>query len=80
LNYLDPDSIEDEARSRDFEAVVLNERGEIVSATRQTSSGQRVERYTPSLATGAIAGVTRECGDRNRESISFLWLKVFTNE
>ena len=63
LNYLDRILSRDEARSRDFdEAVVLNERGEIVSATTAnifwTKSGTV---HTPSLATGAIAGVTREC-------------------
>jgi branched-subunit amino acid aminotransferase/4-amino-4-deoxychorismate lyase len=51
----------DEARSRGFtEAVMLNERGEIVSATAANIfwiEGDEV--YTPSIATGCIAGVTR---------------------
>ena len=53
----------EEAQSRDFdEAVVLNERGEIVSAT--TANLFWVENgtlHTPHLSTGAIAGITREC-------------------
>jgi branched-subunit amino acid aminotransferase/4-amino-4-deoxychorismate lyase len=51
----------DEARSRNFdEAVLLNERGEIVGATAANLFwAQGDELYTPSLATGAIAGVTR---------------------
>lgn len=52
----------DEARSRDFsEAVMFNERGEIVGATAAnvfwTNSD---ELFTPSLATGCVAGITRE--------------------
>jgi branched-chain amino acid aminotransferase len=51
----------EEARSRGFtEAVMLNERGEIVSATAANIfwiEGDEV--YTPSVATGCIAGVTR---------------------
>jgi branched-subunit amino acid aminotransferase/4-amino-4-deoxychorismate lyase len=51
----------DEARTREFdEAVMLNERGEIVSATAGNifwSDGK--ELYTPSLSTGCIAGITR---------------------
>jgi branched-subunit amino acid aminotransferase/4-amino-4-deoxychorismate lyase len=51
----------DEARSRDFnEAVLLNERGEIVSATAANIFWvQGDEVFTPSLATGCVAGVTR---------------------
>ncbi|HJQ68027.1 MAG TPA: aminotransferase class IV [Blastocatellia bacterium] len=51
----------EEARSRQFsEAVLINERGEMVSA----SAGNLFwvegdELYTPSLATGCIAGITR---------------------
>lgn len=63
LNYLDHVLAKEEARSRDFdEAVVLNERGEIVSATTANifwASNGTV--HTPSLATGALAGITREC-------------------
>jgi branched-subunit amino acid aminotransferase/4-amino-4-deoxychorismate lyase len=51
----------DEARSRSFdEAVLLNERGEIVGATAANLFwAQGDELFTPSLATGAIAGITR---------------------
>lgn len=51
----------DEARSRKFdEAVLLNERGEIVSATTANIFWvQGDEVFTPSLATGCIGGVTR---------------------
>ncbi len=63
LNYLDHVLSKEEARSRDFdEAVVLNERGEIVSATTANifwAKGGTV--HTPSLSTGALAGITREC-------------------
>ena len=63
LNYLDRILSREEARSRDFdEAVVLNERGEIVSATTANifwaKSGTV---HTPNMSTGVIAGVTREC-------------------
>ena len=51
----------EEARSRQFsEAVLLNERGDIVSATAGNIfwvEGDEI--YTPSLATGCIAGITR---------------------
>ncbi len=63
LNYLDHVLSKEEARNRDFdEAVVLNERGEIVSATMANlfwSKGGTV--HTPALSTGALAGITREC-------------------
>ena len=63
LNYLDRILSRDEARSRDFdEAVVLNERGDIVSAT--TANIFWVKNgtiHTPNLSTGAMAGVTRAC-------------------
>lgn len=63
LNYLDHVLSKEEARCRDFdEAVVLNERGEIVSATMANifwSKGGTV--HTPALSTGALAGITREC-------------------
>ncbi len=51
----------EEARSRQFsEAVLLNERGEIVSATAGNIFWvEGDELYTPSLATGCIAGITR---------------------
>jgi branched-subunit amino acid aminotransferase/4-amino-4-deoxychorismate lyase len=63
LNYLQNVLAWEEAQSRDFdEAVVLNERGEIASAT--TSNIFWVKDgtvHTPNLSTGAIGGVTREC-------------------
>lgn len=51
----------EEARSRGFnEAVVLNERGEIVSAAAANIFWiQGDEVFTPSLATGCVGGVTR---------------------
>ncbi len=51
----------DEARSRDFnEAVLLNERGEIVSTTAANIFWvQGDEVFTPSPSTGCVAGVTR---------------------
>jgi branched-subunit amino acid aminotransferase/4-amino-4-deoxychorismate lyase len=51
----------EEARSRQFsEAVMINERGDIVSATAGNIFWvEGDELYTPSLATGCIAGVTR---------------------
>ncbi len=51
----------EEARSRGFaEAVMLNERGEMVSVTSANLFWiERDELYTPSPATGCIAGVTR---------------------
>jgi aminodeoxychorismate lyase len=63
LNYLERILSREEARSRDFdEAVVLNERGEIVSATTANIFWARNGRvHTPTLSTGAIAGVTRDC-------------------
>jgi branched-subunit amino acid aminotransferase/4-amino-4-deoxychorismate lyase len=51
----------EEARSRDFdEAVLLNERGEIVSATAANIFWvQGDEVFTPSIPTGCVAGITR---------------------
>jgi branched-subunit amino acid aminotransferase/4-amino-4-deoxychorismate lyase len=61
VNYLEHALSWEEARSRDFdEAVVMNERGEIVSATMANLfwvTGGTI--HTPSLATGALAGITR---------------------
>lgn len=62
-NYLEHVLALEEVRARSFhEAVVLNERGEIVSATAANlfwvSHGTI---YTPALATGALAGTTRIC-------------------
>lgn len=51
----------EEAKSRSFdEAVMLNERGETVSATAANIFWvQGDEVFTPSLATGCVAGITR---------------------
>lgn len=61
VNYLPHILSWEEARARDFdEAVVLNERGEVVSATMANifwvTNGKL---HTPSLATGALSGTTR---------------------
>jgi branched-subunit amino acid aminotransferase/4-amino-4-deoxychorismate lyase len=63
LNYLSNVLAWEEAQSRDFdEAVVLNERGEIASATTANIFWVKDGTvHTPTLSTGAIAGVTREC-------------------
>jgi len=63
LNYLDHVLSWEEAQRRDFdEAVMLNERGEVVSATLANifwvTNGTI---HTPALSTGAMAGITREC-------------------
>ena len=61
LNYLEQILSWEEAQTRDFdEAVMLNERGEIVSATMANifwfKDGTL---HTPALSTAAIAGITR---------------------
>jgi 4-amino-4-deoxychorismate lyase len=61
LNYLEQVLSWEEAQARDFdEAVVLNERGEVVSATMANlfwfTEGTL---HTPALSTGAMAGITR---------------------
>ena len=63
LNYLDHVLAWEEAQSRDFdEAVVLNERGEIVSATTANLFwAKNGTLHTPTLNSGALAGITREC-------------------
>ncbi len=63
LNYLDHVLSLEEAQSRDFdEAVVLNERGEIVSAaTANIFWARNGTVHTPTLGAGALAGITREC-------------------
>jgi len=63
LNYLDHVLSWEEAQSRDFdEAVVLNEHGEIVSATTANLFwAKNGTLHTPSLSSGALAGITREC-------------------
>jgi aminodeoxychorismate lyase len=62
LNYLDHVLSWEEAQSRDFdEAVMLNERGEIVSATMANIFWVKDGTvHTPALSTGAVAGITRE--------------------
>lgn len=62
LNYLEQVLAWEEAQAREFdEAVMLNERGEIVSATMANIFWVRDGTIqTPSLSTGTIAGVTRE--------------------
>lgn len=61
LNYLEHVLSWEEAQSREFdEAVMLNERGEIVSATMANIFWVKDGTvYTPALTTGALAGVTR---------------------
>ena len=63
LNYLEHVLSWEEAQSRDFdEALVLNERGEIVSATTANLFwAKNGTLHTPTLSTGALAGITREC-------------------
>jgi 4-amino-4-deoxychorismate lyase len=63
LNYLDHVLSWEEAQSRDFdEAVVLNERGEIVAATTANLFWAKDGTiHTPTLSTGALPGITREC-------------------
>lgn len=61
VNYLDHILAWEEARARDFdEAVTLNERGEIVSATLANIFWvMNGTVHTPALVTGALAGTTR---------------------
>ena len=61
MNYLEQVLSWEEAQARDFdEAVMLNERGEIVSATMANIFWAREGTlHTPALSTGAIAGITR---------------------
>jgi len=61
LNYLEHVLAWEEARARDFdEALVLNERGEVVSATMANIFwSMNSTLYTPALSTGALAGITR---------------------
>ncbi|HWS52561.1 MAG TPA: aminotransferase class IV [Pyrinomonadaceae bacterium] len=61
VNYLEHVLALEEARSRDFhEAVVMNERGEVTSATTANLFWVRHgTAHTPALATGALAGTTR---------------------
>ena len=61
LNYLGQVLAWEEAQAREFdEAVMLNERGEIVSATTANIFWAKEGTiHTPALSTGALAGVTR---------------------
>ncbi len=61
VNYLDHMLAWEEARGRNFdEALMLNERGEIVSATLANLFWARNGTlHTPQLSTGALAGTTR---------------------
>ena len=61
LNYLEQVLSWEETQARDFdEAVVLNERGEIVAATMANIFWVKEGTlHTPALSTGAIAGITR---------------------
>lgn len=61
LNYLEQVLSWEEAQARDFdEAVMLNERGEIVSATMANIFWVKEGTlHTPALSTGAMAGITR---------------------
>jgi branched-subunit amino acid aminotransferase/4-amino-4-deoxychorismate lyase len=61
LNYLEQVLSWEEAQARDFdEAVVLNERGEIVSATMANIFWvKNGTLHTSAISTGAIAGITR---------------------
>ena len=61
LNYLEQVLSWEEAQTRDFdEAVMLNERGEIVSATMANIFWLKDGTlHTPALSAGAIAGITR---------------------
>jgi 4-amino-4-deoxychorismate lyase len=61
LNYLEQVLSWEEAQARDFdEAVMLNERGEVVSATMANIFWVKDGTlHTPALSTGAIAGITR---------------------
>jgi 4-amino-4-deoxychorismate lyase len=61
LNYLEQVLSWEEAQARDFdEAVMLNERGEVVSATMANIFWLKDGTlHTPALSTGAMAGITR---------------------
>jgi 4-amino-4-deoxychorismate lyase len=63
VNYLEHLIAWEEARARDFhEAVVLNERGEVVSATMANIFWVKDGvLHTPALSVGALAGTTRAC-------------------
>ncbi len=72
INYLEHLSVWEEARRRDFdEAVVLNERGEIVSAAMANIFwAAKGALHTPALACGALEGTTRACVLRLADELS----------
>lgn len=61
INFLEPILSWEEARARDFdEAVRMNERGEVVSATLANIFWVKQSTvHTPALSTGALSGTTR---------------------
>lgn len=63
VNYLEHLIAWEEARARDFhEAVFMNERGEVASATMANIFWVKDGTlHTPALQTGALAGTTRAC-------------------
>lgn len=71
-NYLEHLLAWEEARARDFDdAVMLNERGEVASATLANLFWTRDGTlYTPALACGAMAGTTRSCVMRLAAALS----------
>jgi branched-subunit amino acid aminotransferase/4-amino-4-deoxychorismate lyase len=73
VNYLEHVMAWEEAHARDFhEAVLLNERGEIVGATMANIFWvTRGTIHTPALATGALAGTTRACVIALAEELAF---------
>ena len=68
-NYLEQTIAFEEAKNRGFdEAIRLNERGEIASATMANIFWIKDEKlFTPSLKTGCLAGTTREFILENHE-------------
>jgi branched-subunit amino acid aminotransferase/4-amino-4-deoxychorismate lyase len=73
VNYLEHVLAWEEAHARDFhEAVLLNERGEIVGATMANIFWvARGTIHTPALPTGALAGTTRACVLALAEELAF---------
>ncbi|HEX9918483.1 MAG TPA: aminotransferase class IV, partial [Pyrinomonadaceae bacterium] len=73
VNYLEHVIAWEEAHARDFhEAVVLNERGEIASATMANIFWvTRGTIHTPAIATGALSGTTRACVIALAEELAF---------
>lgn len=73
VNYLEHVIAWEEAHARDFhEAVVLNERGEVASATMANIFWvSRGTIHTPALATGALSGTTRARAIALAEELAF---------